>query len=194
MLTALLLGLVFVVPQISAPERDVITVRVYDAAGLSAAERREAQQVGGQLLAAVGIHVEWTACGVANAESDANACSDPPADHELIVRLVRGPSASPSVLGFAYVPGVVATALVDEIQETARRNKQLTTYLLGAVMAHELTHLILGSHGHTHRGLMRAAWSDQDIRLGRIWKINLTGEERRALAAGLHAKANHVRG
>lgn len=189
MLSALLVTSALIAPLPCSDETAAVIVRVYDGVGISASERGEARKFTSALLDTIGIHVKWKMCG--GGDVDAADCSDPPAAQELVVRLVsgNGSSTTPALLGFAYVPGVMATVLVDSIRETARRSKQVMAYLLGAVTAHELAHLVLGAHSHAVRGLMRAAWTDQDIRLGRIWKINLTADQRRAIA-GSRASGN----
>ena len=149
-------------------------------------ERREAQKISSDLLRSVGIHLGWRVCrgGRVNGPDD-DDCSDPPGARELVMRLASGSAPPPAVLGFAYAPGIVATALVDRIQAAAQRVLRPMARVLGAVMAHELVHLLVGSGGHAAQGVMRGEWTEQDIRLGRIWKISLTADERRAIAAGI---------
>jgi hypothetical protein len=36
--------------------------------------------------------------------------------------------------------------------------------MLGAVMAHELGHLLLGEHSHSSEGLMQAHWSTEQLK------------------------------
>ena len=64
-------------------------------------------------------------------------CDAPPEPGDVLVRLAASaPQSPPFALGFSYVPGIVATALVDRIHETALRTNVPAPMLLGAVIAH----------------------------------------------------------
>jgi hypothetical protein len=93
-----------------------------------------------------------------------DGCIEPPDAGQLILRLARGRrSIAPQVLGYAFVPGVVGTALVDRTREAARRARMPAGVVLGGVVAHEISHLLFGS-AHARHGLMQAVWTGRGMR------------------------------
>ncbi len=166
-------------------DTQTVVVRVYDNARVSRSEWREAEKIANEILRPVGVRLTWKACGVMVAGRD--PCVDPPEPRELVVRWLGGESDTMSgILGTANVPGILASVFPERVRTIAIRNRKPTGLILGAVMAHEAVHLLLGLRGHTAQGLMRATWSDSDIRLGWIWRIGRTADERAAITAGLH--------
>lgn len=172
-------------PWLADDAQGAVIVRLYQTAHASAPERLHAQAVADQVLASAGVTVDWRFCGgPRGAGAEGDRCGGPPEPAELIVRLDKGRRAvAPEILGFAYVPGVVATVLVDRISETARRSGVASHRLLGAVLAHELTHLLAGVERHSGEGLMRAVWTDRDIQDGLGSAFDLTAHQRQAIAA-----------
>jgi hypothetical protein len=69
--------------------------------------------------------------------------------------------------------------------------------ILGAILAHEIGHLLLGDNRHSTDGILRARWSDQDLNViarARLWfsaeqadRMALTVKRRQA-EARLHAR------
>jgi hypothetical protein len=154
-------------PFVALPARDVraVAVRVYSSGqAIDQTRSRDAERIAARILRQGGVAVEWLACDRRDAKADRqHPCDVPPAPGDVIVRLAKSTTRSPAgALGFSYVPGIVATALVDRIQDTALRTGVPSATLLGAVIAHEIAHLLTGSQ-HARDGLMRAVWSDRDI-------------------------------
>jgi hypothetical protein len=50
------------------------------------------------------------------------------------------------------------------IRAVAERASSPAATLLGRAIAHEIGHLLLGSGGHPRMGLMRALWSQEELR------------------------------
>jgi hypothetical protein len=50
--------------------------------------------------------------------------------------------------------------------------------ILGAVLAHELGHLILGANSHSKRALMRTQWSRQELLAADLGKLDFSDSER----------------
>jgi hypothetical protein len=60
--------------------------------------------------------------------------------------------------------GTLATVYGNRIEATAALASSDAGVLLGRTMAHEIGHLLLGTRSHSRRGLMRALWTDDELR------------------------------
>ena len=60
--------------------------------------------------------------------------------------------------------GVLMTVDLFPIRAIAARASTRTAVLLGRAIAHEIGHLLLGSAEHARLGLMRALWSNDELR------------------------------
>jgi hypothetical protein len=69
--------------------------------------------------------------------------------------------------------------------EAACANRGSVARLLGTIAAHELGHLILGSHAHTYEGVMSAVWKDSVIRRMEMGSLLFTREQSGAIRARL---------
>ncbi len=164
------------IPEVS---RTTLVVRVYDSVGLDARDLREANRVASGILHEAGIDVEWKRCVVRQVRTGSDVCGGPLGQNEAVLRLIPAAdamSAEPATLGFTALDGrgrrpVLTTIFMDRVALVAQRAKVDETLLAGRAMAHELGHLLLGSAGHASDGLMRAYWSDEDLRspAGRDW-------------------------
>ena len=144
-----------------------VNVRVYNTARAPTETRRGALVVASHTLGASRISVDWFDCEVAD------TCGRPPAAGELVVRLVRAPSAgtpaAPFVLGEAWIDtavraGVLASIYIDRVELMATLSETDVVSLLGRALAHEIGHLLMASNTHGPIGLMRAFWSSSNCR------------------------------
>ena len=158
-----------------------VGIRIYDGASVDEATRSAAMRTAEDIVAGSGVSAAWHDCAGGAASRRCDLALGP---RDLMIRiLTRAPGdaaphpgslvgrteASPSrvVLGFAAVEpgsgaGVLATIYMDRVRETAKHLGLSTSVLLGRVIAHEVGHL-LGSVGHTDRGVMREVWTDAQL-------------------------------
>ena len=105
-----------------------------------------------------------------------SACTEPLREGtEFMLRLL--PSADPAAGGSARRV-TMGTSLIDHdaragalttvdprlVRDIAHEAATDPAALLGRTIAHEIGHLLLGHTGHSRRGLMRALWSQDEIR------------------------------
>jgi hypothetical protein len=57
--------------------------------------------------------------------------------------------------------------------------------ILGCVIAHELGHLLLGTHGHSITGIMKASWDSEQTRRALMSQLSFLPEEGALLRAAL---------
>ena len=181
---------------IPSPTRGAVTawttvvVRVYDRDGMMAGANRQALDQARKALDAASIDVIWRMCPASP------SCNAPLAPGELAIRIVRAPApqhySGTLPLGDATIDtrtgaGVLATVYVDRIEWLAHETGTDSRALLGRAIAHELGHLLLATTTHGPVGLMRAHWSQEEVRRGlpRDWSFaptELAAMRRRAEA------------
>jgi hypothetical protein len=154
-----------------AEGKPMLVVKVYNTAGVAAADLALAQEFTQSILARAGINAVWRDCdAIIRADSSSTACAHPRAPQEVVVRLVADTAGvkAADVLGFSSVAVTqitsLATVLADHVDVAAERTQSESGKLLGRVIAHEVGHLLIASSQHADSGLMRAVWRDDEIR------------------------------
>ena len=179
---------------VTVPDRPSVVIRTYtqqESAGNIHAARRTARGI----LQGAGIHVAWLECGLPAAATAAlDACTQPLQSNELVVRIVSAGTldSRPHVdaLGFAFVDtdaggGWLATVYADRVALMAKGAGVDTAALMGRTIAHEIGHLLLGTNQHASHGLMRALWSDADLRRNRATQWLFGGKEGEVMRRGI---------
>jgi hypothetical protein len=140
-----------------------ISIHLYDYAELSARARLDATAEAKRILRSGGVETEWVDC----------PCEGKRAAGALQLRILnremadRTP-AKGNALGYALVlngSGRIASVFHDRSAELEKRNLAGRTEILGAMMAHEIGHLLLGENSHARDGIMRAVWDEAELRL-----------------------------
>ena len=193
-LNAVALVTLFVTPKIATAAITAWTdvdVRVYDATDLDAKTRQAALDLAKAALAAASVEITWHVCGVAAPQP--LRCDTRPTRAELAIRIVRAPSAHPRDgalrLGDAFIDnqshrGVLATIYFDRVTLLADRTGSPLHALLGRAIAHELGHLLMATNTHGPVGLMRAFWSQDEVRNSRPIDWMFSPRDARAVEIG----------
>jgi hypothetical protein len=73
----------------------------------------------------------------------------------------------------------------DRVTRTSNRAGANARGVLGRVIAHEIGHLLIGTSHHSRKGLMRAVWTDLELRrsIGLEWRFSAS--EARSMRAGI---------
>jgi hypothetical protein len=149
-----------------------VSVRTYNYAAVPAATLLAGRSEADQIFRSAGIPLVWIDCRVPGSE-DGRACIEPLLPgRDLILRLVdRMPAGDArlvalgeSMLDREARAGVLMTIDMFPIRAVAERASSPVATLLGRAFAHEIGHLLLGSGGHPRMGLMRALWSQEELR------------------------------
>jgi hypothetical protein len=115
------------------------------------------------MLRAVSIEWKWINC---TSRVLSESCPSPQLRTDLTIRFLPKalPQASVRALGAAASSADYATAFIfyDRIL-ALRTHTHLLPPMLGRVLAHEITHLLLPQEDHTGFGLMRSQWSADDL-------------------------------
>ncbi len=145
-----------------SPAAERLVVRTYETYGVPPEEMTKARTVAAATLQDAGLQAVWRDCSA--------GCADALGSGEVLVRIVAAPEAIVAEsLGCALVDlqrgtGTLATVYADRISELASRTRVSVGTLLGRAVAHEIGHLLLGTARHSAAGLMRALWSDRELR------------------------------
>lgn len=184
--TAVLLAASLVTVAVDArAESAALIIRVYDTTDTNSADRTAAIRTASQIVAAAGIAIEWRDCTTSSAKAD---CQDTRPGRDLIVRIM--PEVTPSAsfrgsalqlksvpggslqLGVAVInpetlAGEMATIFHEEVRAVARQSGVDDAELLGRAVAHEVGHLLLRVREHSPSGIMRGAWSLEELSTNR---------------------------
>jgi hypothetical protein len=158
-----------------------VTVRVYDASGVTADRRRASLDVAASIVSAASVELIWRHCNQPSAKTNTprgdqrgvHPCDLPLAPGELAVRIVRSGTVDERnrelPLGDALIDGrigggVLATIYIDRVDWMAAQAGIDPCALLGRAIAHELGHLLMATSTHAANGLMRPIWLHSEIR------------------------------
>ncbi len=119
---------------------------------------------------------------------------EPRQDCHVVVEILPQPVSSlrkseafgSAVLFSGGRPGAVAYVFYDRVSDAAKRSRGFSSRLLAHVMVHETAHLL--GLGHSSRGMMRASWTEADLRRASTDRLTFTESERRQLRAAIAAR------
>ncbi len=159
-----------------------ITVLVNNSAHMPAIVLRQAESEAGRIFAFSQIQIGWRDCAPGLLTKD--PCQRGPGENEFVVHLVpTGQTSLDSMFGIAFVgqdgDGKYCDIFLDRIQETVRTTRIGLGQLTATVIAHELGHLLLGSHSHSFFGIMMPRWTQEELQ--RIAMGNLLFSKEEAL-------------
>ena len=144
----------------AAPVREiVVVVHVTNDVPVSHGALTDAEQLATELYHAAGVRAVWTDGHSWTAQPDG-------AFHVDLVLLSRDPvtgrcqpdGITEQVFGTATRANRRACVFYDRIYDHARLTGSNVTRLLGAIIAHEVGHLLLPAFSHSSIGIMRAHW------------------------------------
>lgn len=183
--------------------RAPVAVRIYDSAGLSVGDIIGARTEADAILRAAAIEPVWIHCPriETKGQSSSDRCETNVGPAEIVVRVlrVRGPDAASvrELFGEALVNrqtlnGSYATVFADRVTRMSGLLGMNARPVLGRVIAHEIGHLLLGHSQHAIHGLMRAVWTDQELRreVGLDWRFSAS--EARRMRERIAERANRL--
>jgi hypothetical protein len=185
------------------PAKVPVTVWIYDGFGVTADDITAARAEVDTILREAGIAPSWFHCALVEGrwQGPDDRCESGVGPNEIIVRLVRssrldtGGNRVP--LGEAQVDlqthtGTIATVFADRVASTSERAGANVRGVLGHVIAHEIGHLLMGTDYHPMNGLMRAVWTDLELRraVGLEWHFSVS--EARCMRAGIVQRSDRA--
>lgn len=150
-----------------------ITIRVHNYADANLSVVRHAERAAEGILRRAGVQTVWAECLVGHDFSDDPICDMPHTYMDFVFSLLPRSMSDrfhlkAGVLGLAMEVdgkgfGSAASIFYDIVKEKAAHRREDLDQLLGAAMAHELGHLLLGTNSHSTSGLMSASWSRNQL-------------------------------
>jgi len=169
----------------SAQDSSQITVLVNDSAGVESSVLRNAEREAGRMFDAAGIEIQWVNC------AETHECLRILGPKEFVLHIVpAGNTQSDFVFGEAFLGedgrGQYSDVFFDRLRQTA--GDVDLALLLGAVSAHELGHLLLGSNSHSSIGIMEPRWGPEGLRKVGMGMLLFTREQARSMRSRLGAE------
>jgi hypothetical protein len=152
----------------STGDQGQITVIVIDSVGIAPAILRQGEAEAERVFRLAGIEIAWVQC-VRGSTDEMSACRAVPGVNEFVLHIVpTGKTSSDSVFGEAFLAedgsGKYSDVFFDRIEDAHRSLGASVGLMLGAVAAHELGHLLLGSNAHSQVGIMEPVWKKEALR------------------------------
>lgn len=163
-------AVVFSVQSAPAQSSDVLSlpIRIHDYARLPAGSIESAQKRVRDLYAPIGVHPVWAE--TMRPPDRLRQLRRDPREWSIIIltatmsRRLRVEAETAGLAVVAVNGGKVAYVLFDRVAHVAAASATDPADVLGAIMAHELGHLLLPSGAHSVTGLMRPLWRALDFR------------------------------
>jgi len=144
----------------SAPAADTIRACINSDPQLSGVTLAFSQINASRLLAGAGVKIEWHT----HAPS---LCRGPQKVRTLILDFVNDKPSTYLPNSLAYTlpyEGVHILVFYDRIQKLGGGHSKQESAVLGHVMAHEIAHILQGVSRHSRTGIMKAIWSNDELR------------------------------
>jgi hypothetical protein len=146
----------------------VITVLVNDSANVSPAILNQAELEAARIFRSAGIDISWVNCPGGSATAE-DTCREVPGANQFVLHIVpSGTTSTDLVFGVAFLAedgsGTYCNVFFDRVDEARHSVGTNESQLLGTVAAHELGHLLLGSHAHSAWGIMAPVWKAEGLR------------------------------
>jgi hypothetical protein len=158
-----------------------IAVLVYDSVQIPLSVLDQAERDAATIFRTAGVEVRWVNCSNGSALVD-DSCHHVPGSNQLVLHIVpRGKTSTDLVFGLSFLDedgtGKYSDVFFDRIADAGRAFGANPSRLLGAVAAHELGHLLLGSHAHSCIGIMTPQWEKQTLRSLNRGRLLFTPEQ-----------------
>jgi hypothetical protein len=158
-----------------------IMVLVFDQNGLAVPVLVEAERRTTAIFRRAGISIDWRNCSLASGKSD-SACHQIQGPTQFVMTIVaRREQRANDMFGVAFLgesgTGKYVDVFFDSITKLYHEGGSDQASLLGAVAAHEIGHLLLGSHSHSQWGLMSPHWEAEHLRRLGMGTLMFTPEQ-----------------
>jgi hypothetical protein len=179
-----------------------ITVHLYDYSGMQSTAILDVQRAAEVPLRMANIQVQWRDCPVVSSGAATPAtCGSNTDDPTHLVVVVLPESMShkmaPRPLKFgAAVSGrdggfpTQAYVFADRVTDFAKAGMIPRIPVLGAIMAHEIGHLLLGDESHSPAGIMSGRWRPEQIKLALMGLLTFNPQQAEQMRREIRRRMN----
>ena len=173
-------------PVNEGPAKLRVTVSIFDYAGVPPRVLAQAEKGIITLLGEAGLEVKLMECSSPAAPRHAGAdCRKRLGPTEIVVRILPGfRPGDKSVLGHSLGAAYATVYYGGAVKFAARQlasEGAATGPILGCGIVHEIGHLLLGPNQHSPRGMMRAQWSREELKLITDSSLHFTAQQAEAI-------------
>ena len=175
-------------------DRDIrrITVLVHDSAQVAPSVLDGAETETARIFRAAGVEIEWVGCSSRSAIVE-DECHVIPGSNQFVLHIVpTGNTSSDLVFGLAFLGadgvGKYCDVFYKRVAEAHHQSGVNLSVLLGMVAAHELGHLLLGSHAHSYVGIMSPVWRGEVLLRMEMGSLLFTSEQASAMKARIRGQ------
>lgn len=178
-------------------ELGTITIYLYDYAAPKPSVLLEAERAVTGILEKAGVETVWVDCPRDDASPRNLACVASADPTHLILRVLpdsmsnRFRQVPGDAMGFAMLGerfNCNAWIFYDRVKDLSLKKHLALERLLGAVIAHELGHLLLGENAHANTGLMHACWTHRELLEIECARIIFSDTESKRIQSGVIAR------
>jgi hypothetical protein len=176
----------------SIPAEQTIFVRLYNPARVNEKELARATAHVDRIFSQAGIRVKWSFCVGGYPLPEGDPCLDTGDPATLSLGLTNAAPRQAKLNSLGYTETLPlgrwrGAVLYERVEELAHRYQPMASQaaILAMVMAHEMGHMLLASTTHSNRGVMRANWSIEDVRLIGQRRLVFSREEASAMRTRL---------
>jgi hypothetical protein len=154
---------------VNARQYPHFTVFVYDDAQISSDVLAPAEQRATLIFVRAGLDLNWVNCPGVNTDHTLSSCDWTGGPDHLVQHIIThvASSTSDTAFGVAFIgpdgTGKYCDVFWKRVEELHTSDDVDLAALLGSVMAHEIGHLLLGSHAHAISGIMRGHWESSQL-------------------------------
>jgi hypothetical protein len=171
--------------QVQQPGR--LTIQVYNIVQAPPRTIARAEGEAARILQRAGLTTSWVDCPRTSAKVHSTGiCAGGLTPDTLMMRIIDRlmPTSAGERMGFA-VPdltgGIYAAVSYPRIERIAHGSLAGVDILLGALMAHEIGHLLLGNLNHSATGIMCGRWKKRELELVGLQSLLFTNGEGEAM-------------
>jgi hypothetical protein len=186
----------------------MVMIRTYNYLPVPPDDIARARATADRTFQDAGISLQWVDCAATSSGVerpsfivDPQECAQPLREgSEFVLRLVSPPvdahhsssrivAMGSSLINHDSRAGALTTVDPELVQKIARGAGVDFATLLGRAIAHEMGHLLLGHSQHSRDGLMRAIWSQDELRGSRTAGWKFSAAEATQMRQGLAARS-----
>ncbi len=170
-------------------EHPQVFVSVLNDAGVDNTTVLSAEKMASRIYEQAGLSIVWKNC-LAPPELKSERCIQTVDNRHLVLHIEhRARTPATDIYGIAFLDevgsGAYCDVFYDRIAELHHRGKASAATILGIIAAHELGHLLLGSHAHSPIGIMRPQLQGRDFWVLELGSITFSHQQAQKISARL---------